>query len=427
MNGLREDVEIRYEGRGRLKRRTCDGPPPLPRNDLLHLPQEIMLNILSRLPVESVLKCRLVCKTWSSLPLLHDNTYFADMHLRRQQQQLQLRRPFQHDYVYHHQHNNSNADTNKLSFVFMGCKKSLYYVEYDENDEQSYRTHRKINLPLPNDKLSLVGSCNGLICLSVELKTFYDPVYIYNPITREFVHLPRVIMNNKHESVKIAHGFGYHPSTHEYKVVRVYYCLDQPPYIGQVQVYTLGSGIGWRNKGEITHVLRPTAGSHAILVNGALHWVSMEGYIVAFDLADEEFRCPPMPPCSSPISYENSNLWVLDGWLCFVHQREYSSADIWLLKKKKSASSYDMKEQVHQSWSWSREFTIAIKEIQFMHQPFAITKSGEILLWYNWKSIVCCDPKTTSKPKKLGDLHKAIIGIQAIAYHSSFVSLKALR
>ncbi|KAI3912330.1 hypothetical protein MKW98_023199 [Papaver atlanticum] len=52
-----------------------------------HLPYDILLDIFSRVPVESVLDCKLVCKNWLSL-LTRKRTYFTDMHVRRQLNQL---------------------------------------------------------------------------------------------------------------------------------------------------------------------------------------------------------------------------------------------------------------------------------------------------------------------------------------------------
>ncbi|KAI3860582.1 hypothetical protein MKX03_007933 [Papaver bracteatum] len=111
-------------------------------------------------------------------------------------------------------------------------------------------------------EVGLVGSCNGLICLSSKRRynkpvnityhnsTYDESIYIYNPIIGEVMSIRS--NNNKKYTV---HGFGYHPLTNEYKVVKNYFdeppYSGKPPYKGQVEVYTLGSGSGWRNKGEI--------------------------------------------------------------------------------------------------------------------------------------------------------------------------------
>ncbi|RZC93525.1 hypothetical protein C5167_007339, partial [Papaver somniferum] len=52
-----------------------------------HLPYDILLDIFSRVPVGSVLDCKLVCKNWLTL-LTRKRTYFTGMHVRRKLSQL---------------------------------------------------------------------------------------------------------------------------------------------------------------------------------------------------------------------------------------------------------------------------------------------------------------------------------------------------
>ncbi|OVA07867.1 F-box domain [Macleaya cordata] len=389
------------------------------------LPAEIISEILSRLPTESVLQCRRVCKTWRTL-LQHP--YFAHMHLHRL---LQL-----DDHKYH---NHSNvAAKGGLSFLF-----GMFYDEeggkqlhYGEYEGKSYKTLRRINQPLINMRYKIVGSCNGLICIceNKQRSGIYEPLYICNPINREYVNLPRLNINNENKVERMVCGFGYHPSLNEYKVVRIYYSLDQP--LGRVHVYTLGSGSQWRDIGEITYSLRHCSWNEqflpfpvSIFVNGAVHWLDHEEKIVAFDLADEVFHLLPSPPCVLSV-FEYFQLRVLGGCLCVLHYMDHGKVvAIWLLKKNKESSGYDMNEE-YRSWSWSKEFTIRIGRTAY---PFALTNSGEVLLWYDSlatlsrnKSILCrYDPKTAAL-EKLVDNHTGFLIWEATLHMSSLVSLKAL-
>ncbi|KAJ4960912.1 hypothetical protein NE237_020822 [Protea cynaroides] len=47
---------------------------------MMNLPREIIFEIWSRLPIESVLRCRCVCKLWAILG--HDST-FIDLHFSK--------------------------------------------------------------------------------------------------------------------------------------------------------------------------------------------------------------------------------------------------------------------------------------------------------------------------------------------------------
>ncbi|OVA07453.1 hypothetical protein BVC80_8779g9 [Macleaya cordata] len=230
------------------------------------------------------------------------------------------------------------------------------------NDYSSYKTLTKIDHPPITERPLfdlMLGSCNGLVCFFVPHDGMDDPIYICNPITGEYVYLPRFTCG-KHASShhKLVGGFGYLHSTNEYKVVRTYYDYDEPSLVGHVQVYTLGDGNGWRNKGDTTHFI----GSSGVFANGYLHWIDIgaKKNIVAFDLAEEEFRLLPSPPClllrSRNLVY--FSLQLLGGCLCVVCIDKGKCVDIWALKnkKKKKNSSYDDEDN---SWSWSREFSIA--------------------------------------------------------------------
>ncbi|OVA02161.1 F-box domain [Macleaya cordata] len=381
------------------------------------LPEEITMDILSRLPAESVLKCQLVCKTWRSL--VHDPS-FNHMHLLR------------------HQLDDQNAaeSSGLLGFIFLTSLsnnegRKLCYLRYNKKDEQQQHhphqtliTRISLHPPAVDDHL-IVGSCNGLICISINNYSVGvgDPVYICNPITREYVILP--YMDTKlNDRCCLVSGFGYNPSTNEYKVVRIC-CSNYEPFAKTVQVYTLGDGIGWRNKGEIMykfiHHPRYILG---ILANGALHWLDAEQKIVAFDLVDENFRVLPPPPFLRRLNESNHfELQVFRGSLCALHYIGDKRMDVWSLKNNIN-SNYDMKEQGYQFWSWSKEFSSG-REVLIPNQAITLTESGEVLLCYNRSTLFRYDMKTTTS-EKLVKLDASFSSYNAIPHMNSFVSLKAL-
>ncbi|OVA09218.1 F-box domain [Macleaya cordata] len=398
------------------------------------LPVDIIFNIFYRLPAESVLLCSQVCKTWRNLIRL---PYFADTHLRFRRKLLQLEDDHSH---FNLDASNFNGAANKVGglgilFAIQFSDKDkgnvgLYYGEYDENNidkKFSYRTLTKINIPPINEQKtphSMVGSCNGLICFSMPYMyhTHEHGFYICNPITREYKRLYEI---SKCEPM--VYGFGYIPSCNEYKIVRICDC-------GRIQVYTIGSGNGWRNKEKITCKLGspsypPPPG---ILANGALHWLDHMApmKILAFDLADEKFRVVPSPPCFLPAGYNQSKhhfqLQELGRCLCLVHHVKGERMDIWSLKKMKNSTNDNMEDQEYQLWTWSREFSIRCNGwILGEYKPFALTKSGEVLFWRDNKILFRYDPKTGTL-KKLSVEDWDLKFFQAIPHMNSFVSMKAL-
>ncbi|XP_026394331.1 uncharacterized protein LOC113289312 isoform X3 [Papaver somniferum] len=244
-----------------------------------NLPEDITLNILSRLPAESVLECKLVSPNW--LRILHCNaTYFAVKHLHHQLRQLA-------DYKAKH----GGAD--KLD---SGCG-ILYAMRYDRrllkaklcfgnygqrmsHEDLSHLHCQNMHSPLDQYGVSklktinhdpfrtwenqlIVGSCNGLVCVNLMSRHgFEDPIYVCNPLTREYIYLDKFNQDCKFQDSMFI-GFGYLSQTDEYKVVRIFKGQD---LMAQVQVYTLGDGIGWRDKGELDMLLQSEPGRRKIAV-----------------------------------------------------------------------------------------------------------------------------------------------------------------
>ncbi|XP_026433800.1 F-box protein At3g07870-like [Papaver somniferum] len=288
-----------------------------------YLANEIKLDILSRLPIPSVLNCKLVCKNWRETI---QNPTFGNTHLRRAllgQQQQQL-----------------NDRDSKVSFLLLTLEEKTriyngYYFENRKSPEEimelqryedlwlteegrrqiesgEYFEDRKpsvefkiINHPLIKKHSgtgAIVGSCNGLVCISIPYTHHIDdPIYICNPTLGEKITLPRFTLMAKNKNNveykkttyldgHLVSGFGYNTKTDEFKVVRIHYFVSRRSELskGQVQVYTLGSG---------KEICSPWRG---ILADGALHWLDEEWNIVAFELAEEEFSLLPSPTCFRP-------------------------------------------------------------------------------------------------------------------------------
>lgn len=140
------------------------------------LPVEITVDILTRLPRESALECKMVCPNWRSLISHHPS--FSKLHLNRL-----LNNPSDHN-------------SGKLSFLSMGYEddryisRELYYFDYTNVNNIS--NIRRINLTFPFVFYDIVGSFNGLACIyGRQYHEIYGPACICNPITRECVILPK--------------------------------------------------------------------------------------------------------------------------------------------------------------------------------------------------------------------------------------------
>jgi len=143
------------------------------------LPVPVMIDILSRLPVKTIIHCKCVCKKW--LDLVSDS-YFANLHL--------LRSPA--GFMIHH-----TLVKGTTSYHEPGI---LKWVEIKDKLDHQYLQHDPVmsldlNLSpiFQYSRVLSVGSVNGLICLWQHgFKT--DNYFICNPITREYMILPRQIV-----------------------------------------------------------------------------------------------------------------------------------------------------------------------------------------------------------------------------------------
>ncbi|XP_026431292.1 F-box protein At3g07870-like [Papaver somniferum] len=203
-------------------------------------------------------------------------------------------------------------------------KESIIY-----NEKYIYNQHLKriYHPPMHNEFLCdhLVGSCNGLVCAFQFHHLVLDPIYICNPLTREYVYLPQLVVKKEEVvpdfidggEVEMHHntacGFGYVRSTNEYKIVRIHYPKNAE---GDVEVYTLGSGCGWRAIGRVPYHLSTLRGGKGTYANDVIYWTS-GNKVVAFDLADEEFRLLSVPPCMQNLKHgDKCGLAVLGRHLC---------------------------------------------------------------------------------------------------------------
>jgi len=313
------------------------------------LPTALITEILSRLPVKSLLRFRRVSKAWQSLI---NDPHFIKLHLKRSQQ-----------------------NTTNQTLVLRDCY--LYSANFPTLDRAAVIDH-----PLKSDRIgtALLGSCNGLLCLS-NGEQEGEGTILYNPATRKHRELPFSSIEFPDSDFlllceRIVYGFGYDHVHDDYKVVRIIQFFEQNPdlYDSEVKVYSLKTG-SWRRIADFPreYYLSYKRAS-GVYVNGYLHWVvarkpESDGtqLIVAFDLGSEECRVVPQPKYST--GEFHLNVGVLQGWLCVMSNYPYFRTDVWVMKE------YGVKE------SWVKLFTVSQRKVgPFDYvRPLAM-KGSEVLL-----------------------------------------------
>ncbi|KAF9612357.1 hypothetical protein IFM89_039075 [Coptis chinensis] len=343
------------------------------------LPEEIYLNIFSRLHIRYLIRCRCVCKFWHTLI---SDPYLVSMHLTHPQ----------------------------------GKEPDLILVvnEYEKDDESgNYRTRKNLYtvenigcndeavkpLPLPPIDLNPFAFCikasfDGLIWLTNSWTPSSKSFYVWNPCTGEILRLPspRTMMSK----TSIFFGFDHNSSLNDYTLFGLFSNTNGSDNNLEAEVWTLGSG-SWRRIGKVPFA--PKFSTDCVSTVGALHWLSEDINphsvyvgVCSFVIGNnKEFQFTPLPrkiTCGN--RYSIGSLW---GCLSAVDYSFPRHIQIWILKQ------LGVKE------SWTKQYVMSIDEEDiFQLRLLCLLKCGKILLQYNGMKLVSYNPKSR-KIREIG-LHR---------------------
>ncbi|KAL6202131.1 hypothetical protein ACLB2K_025842 [Fragaria x ananassa] len=275
--------------------------------------QEIILDILIRLPIKSLIKCTSVCKSWK---FLIQNPSFIDSHhspriICDEQSGTHLLLV---------QSVCSKRFCRLFDRDFVICEKEDLYSLYFDN--HAFDEYCKIEWPSGLEEIMLnswyrvIGTCIGLVCLVDDLG---------------------------------CHGFGYDAVGNDYKVVRLVTLSDQCQNFHEwptlFQVYSLVTGSWSRLRSDLPLCQVLGCQSQAF-VNGAFHWCAIRQtndafnfFVLAFDLGSELFReimfpkslkWDPSVALRISVSRYGKSIAVFTDW-CKSHTDYF--LDIWVMKE----------------------------------------------------------------------------------------------
>ncbi|KAG5551861.1 hypothetical protein RHGRI_010085 [Rhododendron griersonianum] len=253
-----------------------------------------------------------------------------------------------------------------------------YFISQD--DHQCGHEYSELEFPYedPSADPMIVGSCNGLLCMCDKSSRKIPAIIIWNPSMRKFVTLPEPPSAGTCDL-----GFGAHPATHEYKVVRIVYqtYLYHQEFQPHVELYTQGTGT-WRGLGSTfpLNCFIPFKGSQAF-VNGAVNLIAADprvsvGYrhlIVSFDMSTETFSTMMLPPALAdrePMSLSVTLFRESLAMLCNScgQQRDKDDCCIWVMKE------YGVLE------SWTKLFSFKLDRPVFPQRTLGFVKHNEVLV-----------------------------------------------
>jgi hypothetical protein len=196
-----------------------------------YLPQPLTTQILLQLPIKSLLICRFVCKNWKTLI---SEPYFAKLHFEQAPSCFMIRpsldRPVSRTLYL------LESGPEKLAPIFklpIRNAKSLM-----EKRDEIYKPNRDLY------KFGVVNSCNGFLCLCHPYEGI--PLVICNPVTGEFIRLPKATTTRIQNGIARVignSGFGFQPKSNEYKVMYIWRKYDSVKRVNNaiLMIHTLGT------------------------------------------------------------------------------------------------------------------------------------------------------------------------------------------
>ncbi|XP_026411176.1 F-box/kelch-repeat protein At3g06240-like [Papaver somniferum] len=307
------------------------------------------------------------------------------------------------------------------NLILGGCSfDAIYSVSYDSLDfgpslcEENEITLSEMWYPYISSRyaVEMLGSCNGLVCLMYNFRSFSGNgngsgfctkffFCIWNPATHEYKKVGEPTNKIAFENIGI-YDFGCDYKNDDYKLV---IGLNSTHTGSVVQVYTLGSD-SWGSFITIPYFFYSNRKS-GVLVNGNIHWLAEQGrLIVSLDISDERFKVMEVP-----IELRENGHWfitaaVLEGYLCVLvvfdtdtddygdgsddddgGDDDHGPVEVWVMQ------DYGVRE------SWIKRYIITHEIIarNIMHHSFSLrfmwfSKNGQILITESGK-LVLYDPK----------------------------------
>ncbi|KAL9230463.1 hypothetical protein vseg_005809 [Gypsophila vaccaria] len=367
------------------------------------LPQELIFDILSRLPVSSLLPLKSVCKSWYSI--IHDDEFIA-AHLERSRRRhfylLQAIEWLPATNIFQSIPNFPFPISTPIPNIPFPI--STYLTIDDPDPSKSYQRHKfalvqadkmdeAIHVETPNPQISniasklngrryldvdIIGSINGLVCLEFNLGSC---IVIWNPSTRQYYRVPDA--NLPSEGVlDCSFGFAEHNG---HKVVRV------------LSKHTGGQALSSKVRAEVfclrtktwTEIANPpqvlfSQRSCGTILKGVPYWPmdfdiyasEKSEWIISFSASEDTFSVFKRPDFAIG---EEEFTWrlgtMLDNLVTFV-QKENFSIDVW----------EKMDDEVGDKVSWRKLFTVGpVAGIEswigcWKHGEFLVSNAHEYVL-----------------------------------------------
>ncbi|KAK3416994.1 hypothetical protein EUGRSUZ_H02747 [Eucalyptus grandis] len=310
------------------------------------IPEDVLIDILLRVPAESLVRFKLVCKRLKAGDLI----------------------PRQR--------------------ILIGGYQTIDFKTLDANEGRVAVPHN-IKTIKPDSNWRIVGSCDGLVCFLVS-----GIFLIYNPTTREYRELPSSdfeedceLLDRNNESF---YGLGYDPRSDDYKIVEgIHEYFDR---FWGAAIFSLKSG-SWRR------IYFPIEEIEEIVYwKGALHWhvygLWDETGILSLDLSEEKFHQVLLAPKveTDGRSRPCMNLGI-HGTSLFIYSSYGNHVHTWITDEYGRGGSWTKWFSVDwTNWfsvNWTNRFSVDPN----VSIPLVCTRSGKIIFLINRDQLILFNPE----------------------------------
>ncbi|KAK9672971.1 hypothetical protein RND81_12G138100 [Saponaria officinalis] len=346
---------------------------------VLRIPDEIIhYEILTRVPVRSLLRFKSVCKDWYTL--INSSTfinayekYAFDLSTHDSRDFLSVATKFTTDYP----------------------KKQLIFTYYDAPQFTSgidVIVDKLINI---NDDYPtvVVGSCNGLICLRMH----QSGLLLCNPITRECRRLSDPVSYDGPDVTTYyeQYGFGYDIVSNNYKIVKITSIFDEFRLEKAIVLVYNAYNNSWKEARNIPRSAKVSPSQYWSA--SRLHHYTKQ-IIITFDLHTEEFKVMKYPTVFKGYTYHLLQLMITGGRLCaIVSHRPYSNFTLWVMKEYGMPKSWTKLSDIDERISY---FSVITYRTRTQGEELLFKKYVDNqLVWYNIedKSITKVDVTTNDR------------------------------
>ncbi|XP_058187814.1 F-box/LRR-repeat/kelch-repeat protein At2g27520-like [Rhododendron vialii] len=376
-----------------------------------NLSEDLLMEILWRLPVKSLLQLKSVCKNWYALI---QNLNFI--------------------YLHHDRAASIAADENTDCLLvkrFLDGGEGGVALSFVPNETPVGDIDMLSATGLDVKELRILGPCNGVVCLT--RFALNSTIVICNPSMKEFRILPQPSYKNDHTTNL---GFGYDPFSDDYKVVRftmmstdlLTWGIDE-----MIEIYD-SSTDSWREVDTESPIQSGFYCCHDSYTswNWDCFWYAYHKHggspvIMAFSMTNEVFEEMPVPEVCLLDQHSEKKLFVLNDSLVMVIYPKWWSDPSWIPPEDFMSKTFDIwvmnEEDVEVSWT--KKFTIG--PFQGLEWALGFRQNGEFLVESNYGQMMSYNLNT--QERKEYQVHDQVQGrpppphLQVLPYTESLVSV----